>query len=291
MPGYLEVRCECPPQSAELIFYYISENMAPGGLEDLGSEDHPVARFFLADDENGEAQLLKFMQYLDTSGLVAADQLEQRLTSRSISEQDWLAEYQQKFGAVIVDDIVIKPSWDNAEFPDKQVILMDPKMAFGTGRHATTQLCLRQVRDDIRPGDRVLDFGCGSGILSILAAQLGAAKCHCIDNDPEAVEGALENVKLNAVADKLEIKPGSIEQVDKTAHYDLVVSNLIYKGLLEYYDQLEAAAKPDSVIILSGILGTQERPFMDFLQSRGVTNTTVTHLEEWSCIRIARGNR
>ncbi|MFH2056112.1 MAG: 50S ribosomal protein L11 methyltransferase [bacterium] len=290
MSGYLEVSCDCPAEAAELVCFFITENLAQGVVtEDVG--DRVAVRFYLPNDDTGQAAWAQFRQHLHATELLGVDEIEGKVTVRTIADADWLGDYEAQFGSVQVDDIVIKPSWDESDYSDKLVILMDPKMAFGTGRHETTKLCMRQVREDIRPGDRLLDFGTGSGVLSILAAKLGAAECLGIDNDPLAVENSTENAELNDVGDKFSVRLGSIEQVDKLGYYDVVVSNLIYEGLLQFYDRLAAAAKPNSVIILSGILVSQEESFLGFLRRRGVERATVARMNEWTCIRIAGGAR
>jgi ribosomal protein L11 methyltransferase len=288
--GYLEVSCDCPPEAAEQLCYYITENMARGLVTEDDGEQVTI-RFYLPQDDGGETSVRQFRDFLAESGLLGNSASANHVRVRPIAEIDWLNAYQRQFRSVIVDDIVIRSTWDDRDYPDKLEIVMDPRMAFGTGHHETTKLCLRQLREDLRPGHKLLDLGTGSGVLSILAAKLGAVECFCIDNDPEAAENAAENARLNQVADKLTVRLGSMELSEQQDYYDLVVSNLIYEGLLNLYDSLAAAAKPEGVIILSGILDTQEERFLQFLKNKGAEQVSVTRLNEWICVRIGKVGR
>ena len=155
---------------------------------------------------------------------------------RVVKEDDWATAWKKHYKPVRLGErIVIRPLWfDEVELqPDDIEIALDPGMAFGTGTHATTQLCLRALEDMLTPGLSVLDLGCGSGILSIAAAKLGASKVVAVDTDNIAVQATLENAEQNHVAESIEAFQGSLENLRTSARrFDFVVVNILAKVIL-----------------------------------------------------------
>ncbi|HEY8068504.1 MAG TPA: 50S ribosomal protein L11 methyltransferase [Burkholderiales bacterium] len=170
-----------------------------------------------------------------------------------VEEQDWVRRSQSQFGPVCVSDrLWIVPSWHTP--PDRAAIAvrLDPGLAFGTGSHVSTRLVLRFLEENVRRGDRVLDYGCGSGILAIVAAKLGAGEISAVDIDPQALETAAANANDNGVALQLaapeSLLPGT---------YDLVVANILAGPLIALEPLLAAYTRRDGRIALSGILESQ----------------------------------
>ena len=170
-----------------------------------------------------------------------------------VEEQDWVRRSQSQFGPVCVSDrLWIVPSWHTP--PDRAAIAvrLDPGLAFGTGSHVSTRLVLRFLEENVRRGDRVLDYGCGSGILAIVAAKLGAGEISAVDIDPQALETAAANANDNGVALQLaapeSLLPGT---------YDLVVANILAGPLIALEPLLAAHTRRDGRIALSGILESQ----------------------------------
>jgi len=205
------------------------------------------------------------------------------------SDRDWLAEWKKGFHAFeLVDGIYVVPSWLSAPADAKQVIWMEPGMAFGTGTHETTQLVasayFRLARKNRNP---VLDVGTGTGILAILAKQLGAKEVVAIDTDPEALRVAAENAARNEVT--LHISPAGIENLDGT--FDVVLANIIDGILSRIRDDLFAHVKRPGLLILSGILVEREDHFLDnFPLPEGASWGERTVKGDWVCRVVQIGD-
>jgi ribosomal protein L11 methyltransferase len=182
-----------------------------------------------------------------------------QLQVQTLDEADWANAWKAHYTVQRIGErVVIVPSWlDYTPETGDIVLNLDPGMAFGTGLHPTTQLCLRLLETHMHPSIRVLDVGTGSGILAIAAAKMGAATVDAIDNDPIAVQAAQENVDRNQCGDRVQVMDGSLgtgQQVDSAPGYHIVVANLISHVLLGLAENLAAAMRPDGLLITSGII-------------------------------------
>ena len=174
-------------------------------------------------------------------------------TLEDVAEQNWVQLTQSQFDPIQVNERMwIVPSWHDAPNPHAINIELDPGMAFGTGSHPTTRLCLEWLCDAVEPGAKVLDYGCGSGILGIAAARLGAADVLGVDIDDKAVEAARDNAERNGVSLRLQ---HSREALDAT--FDVVVANILTNPLCVLAPALSARVAPGGRIALSGVLDTQ----------------------------------
>jgi ribosomal protein L11 methyltransferase len=174
-----------------------------------------------------------------------------------LADQDWGEAWKRGLGAFSVGRVFIRPSWIQAAVPAGAVeVVLDPGMAFGTGTHPTTALCLAALSDllSARPGAAVLDVGTGSGLLAIAARKLGAARVRGNDNDPVAVEVARENAARNGAEVQLSTEP--LPAI--SGRYDLVVANILANTLVELAPELAAHTAPGGVAVVSGILAPQE---------------------------------
>jgi len=281
--GYLEVSIIIPNRYEELLSNYIIEEVAYGLVtEDLDDETKIICYILI---DNGPYEKLEAIKaFITEKNMLSADQLKDKLKSKKIKDIDWIAQYQKEFKSVIVDNLVIKTPWDDNSYPDKKVITLIPKMAFGTGKHETTQLCLRAVRSEVKPGMKILDLGTGSGILSIYAAMLGATEIYGVDNDPEAIPNAIENAALNNISeDVYSVSTGSMEQVTEVDYYDMVISNLIKEGILELFDRFVEVLKPGGTMILSGILDEQKSDMLEYFEKKISADIDTIQLNEWVC--------
>ena len=169
-----------------------------------------------------------------------------------VADEDWVRRSQAQFPPVEIGRrLWIGPSWHQPT-PGRITVHLDPGLAFGTGTHPTTQLVLRFLEKHVRGGERVLDYGCGSGILAIAAAKLGAAHVDGVDVDAQAVETACANARVNGV----ELRASLPEKL-AAGHYDIVVSNILAQPLVVLAPLLAARTKPAGRIALAGILETQ----------------------------------
>ncbi len=287
LAGYLEVSVKCDPTAEDIVTSFITESLAQGLVTEVSDDDFRV-KFYLPIADESRDKVESLGKYLVRCGVAAAEDLEGIITVRPIDDIDWIKSYQQSFESVIVDNIVIKSTWDQVNYGDKMQIVIEPKMAFGTGHHETTQLCMAQLQNDIKPGDKVLDLGCGSGILSVLAAKLGALACLGLDIDLAAIENAQENIALNGVSDRVTIQFGSMDKVTLIGYYDVVVSNLIKDEIYNLFENFMRCLKPGGILILSGILIEQEEEFVNFLRLKSTQGNQITRKNDWICCRVVK---
>lgn len=210
---------------------------------------------------------------------------------------DWVNNWKQYFHQFYVDDILIIPSWEEVkpEDEDKMVIHIDPGTAFGTGMHETTQLCIRQIRKYVTEDTKILDVGCGSGILGMLALKFGAAHSVGTDLDPCAIDATHENMEVNGIAkEKYEVMIGNIID-DKSVQdcvgyecYDIVVANILADVLVELTPVVVNQLKPGGIYITSGIIDDKEQTVVDAVKAAGLEVLDVTYQGEWVCVTARR---
>ncbi len=203
---------------------------------------------------------------------------------------DWVNNWKQYFHQFYVDDILIIPSWENVKPEDegKLVIHIDPGTAFGTGMHETTQLCIRQLRKYVTPQTKILDVGCGSGILGMLALKFGAAYSVGTDLDPCAITATHENMEVNQISDdQYEVMIGNIINdkavQDKVGYesYDIVVANILAEVLVELTPVIVNQLKPGGIYITSGIIDDKEQTVVECVKKAGLEVLEVTYQGEW----------
>jgi ribosomal protein L11 methyltransferase len=166
---------------------------------------------------------------------------------------------------------------------DELIIEMDPGMAFGTGTHPTTVLCIQALERIVQKGDRVIDVGTGSGILSIAAAMLKAESVHAYDLDPVAVESARLNVKLNKVSDTAEVKQNNLLD-GITGEHDVIVANILAEVILRFTSQAYNLLKDGGHFITSGIIGQKKQEVKEALEKAGFTIIEILSMEDWVSI-------
>jgi len=188
------------------------------------------------------------------------------ITSGETADEDWLNNWKKYFHPFTVDDILIKPTWEETpeDAGDKLLIEIDPGAAFGTGSHETTKLCTRALRRYIKKGDRVLDVGTGSGILSIIALRSGASYALGTDLDPSALTAARDNARVNHIRDcDFDIIDGNIIDDDAVRErvgggYDLVCANILAPAIIMLTDVIPAHIKSGGIFVVSGIIDSKE---------------------------------
>lgn len=174
-------------------------------------------------------------------------------TRETIAEQNWVQLTQSQFAPIRVSErLWIVPSWHDAPDPDALILVLDPGMAFGTGSHPTTRLCLEWLERSVTPGVSILDYGCGSGILAIAAAKLGATEVLGVDIDPQAVSAATDNAARNQVRARFE---DSTEAIG--GQFDIVVANILSNPLKALAPAIFGHVRPGGRLALSGILAEQ----------------------------------
>jgi ribosomal protein L11 methyltransferase len=203
----------------------------------------------------------------------------------AVIEKDWSLEWKKHYRPIRIGRrLRIVPSWmDPAPFARDLILRLDPGMAFGTGMHPTTQLCLETLEDRIRPGMDVIDLGCGSGILAIAAVKLGAGRALGVDTDPQAVRVARENVLLNGVESSVEVRPGSLpELLQEARSAPLVVANILAVVLREMLAAgLARIVQPRGRLVLSGILEDQSAGVETAIREAGLRVDQKLIRQDW----------
>jgi len=190
---------------------------------------------------------------------------------------------------------LICPSWLEPPDTDRLVMRLDPGVAFGTGTHPTTQLCLESLEMRVSKDSEavIADIGCGSGILSIGAVMLGAKQVYGVDVDPMAVKASRSNRDFNQLtAQQLVLGLGSVEQLaalsDQSLYFDGLVCNILAEVIVDLIPAMTAIAKPQAWGVLSGILLDQAKPIADTLEQNGWTVATLWRRKDWCCFNIRR---
>ena len=217
-----------------------------------------------------------------------------RVSSREVAEEDWAESWKEHFHVERFGErVVVVPSWRAYEpLPGDVVLTLDPGMAFGTGQHETTRMCLEQLELAVRPGMRVLDVGCGSGILSIAAAKLGAREVLAVDVGADCVRVTEENARANRVDGIVRAKRGSLGEAwpfeTPAAGFDVVVANIIARVIVELALSLAGALAARGRLIVSGVIGERERDVASALKAARMRIAGVRAVGEWRCIEAER---
>ena len=213
------------------------------------------------------------------------------LQVRTLREADWANAWKEYFFIHRVGErTVIVPSWREAEYqpnPDDVVLLLDPGMAFGTGLHPTTRLCLAAAEQLVTPGMRVLDVGAGSGILAIAAARLGASFVEAVEIEPVAASVCQENVERNGVVDVVHVTSGTLE-IAAAPRFDLVLANITTATLLQLHPVIASHVKPGGQAVLSGVLAERANELLAALHEAGWRHERTEQEQDWVAIRIRR---
>ncbi|KPN96907.1 50S ribosomal protein L11 methyltransferase [Lysinibacillus sp. ZYM-1] len=206
-----------------------------------------------------------------------------------VNEEDWATAWKQYYHPVKISErFTIVPTWEEYSpvSTDELIIELDPGMAFGTGTHPTTVMCLQGLEKVIKEGDTVVDIGTGSGVLSIGAALLGAKNVHALDLDEVAVRSAQENVALNKVEDKVAVFHGNLLDTVKEPA-DVVVANILAEIIMSFTDDAFTIVKPGGLYVTSGIIGAKRDDVKVALEASGFVIEEVLLMEDWVAI-IAR---
>ncbi len=253
--------------------------------------------FYLEEEEDKEAVLANVRAELEEMRAYA-NVGEGTIEESQTEDVDWVNNWKQYFHQFYIDDILIIPSWEEVkpEDEDKMIIHIDPGTAFGTGMHETTQLCIRQLRKFVNEDTTILDVGCGSGILGMLALKFGAKYSVGTDLDPCAIEATYENMEVNGITkDQYEVMIGNIiddkEVQDRVGYekYDIVVANILADVLVPLTPVILNQLKPGGIYITSGIIDDKEETVVNCVKEPGLEVLEVTYQGEWVSV-TARKN-
>ncbi len=282
---FVDILPDGPEDDGIAYLSFFVEEKEDGSLEVAGEKTTTEA--VLADVKQELEDLRQFMDIGE--GSVVVDETE---------DIDWINNWKQYFHQFHVDDILIKPSWEEVQPEDREKLLIqiDPGTAFGTGMHETTQLCIRQIKKYVTEDTVLLDVGTGSGILSIAALKLGARYACGTDLDPCAINAVKENMEVNGIPeDKYTVMLGNIiddkEVQDAVGYekYDMVVANILAEVLVPLTPVILAQMKPGALYITSGIIDDKEETVVEAVKKAGLEVLEVNHQGEWVSV-TARKN-
>ncbi len=267
-------------------------------LPDMGPDDGTAKVSFYLEDLSDLERIMREIE----EGLEELSQFvdvgARTITSSETEDKDWINNWKQYFKPFTVDDILIKPTWEDIPeaHRDKLLIQIDPGTAFGTGQHETTQLCIRQLKKYMTEGAKVLDVGTGSGILGITALKLGAGKVFGTDLDENAIAAVGENLKANHIAsDYFQAVQGNIiddEKIQKQAGYscyDIAAANILAPVIILLQKEIPLHLKKGGIFITSGIINTKEEAVKEALSAnRELEIVETTYQGEWVSITARR---
>ena len=274
------------------------EQMFVDILPDIPDDDGTAYLTFYLDEEEDVAPVLMNVRKELEDMRAFLDVGECTIEESETEDVDWVNNWKQYFHQFYIDDILVIPSWENVkpEDSDKMVIHIDPGTAFGTGMHETTQLCIRALKKYVTSETEILDVGCGSGILGMLALKFGAKHSLGTDLDPCAIDATHENMEVNGIRkDQYEVMIGNIID-DKAVQdavgyekYDIVAANILADVLVPLTPVIIHQMKPGAVYITSGIIEDKENVVVEAVKSAGLEVLEVNHQGEWVSV-VARKN-
>lgn len=266
---YVDETLEKLKEADTTVTCYLSDGS--GGLEQLASIRSSMQELKSLDKENRYGSL--------------------SVTSDSVKDEDWSEIWKQYFHPIPVGEkVLIKPSWETVDDPKgRTVFTVNPGMSFGTGSHPSTRFCIEEIEKHLHPDDTVLDLGCGSGILSIIALLLGAKDATAIDIDPNAVDVAYSNLALNGLGKENYHAFAADVLTDESVRndlgtYDLVIANIVADVIIALSAFVRKFMKPDGIFICSGIILERMDEVTAAFEAAGFTLLEVRKETDWACV-------
>jgi len=291
---WIEVSLTVPEELVQIVENQLSELGSVGNTEYIRKEDDdmeaatPVIKGYFSTSVETWAEKVEALRAFTSSlkALFPGSNIGE-IETRETSEDDW-QEWRRFFKPVLVSErVVIKPTWEGYQLKANELVVeIDPGMAFGTGTHETTRLCIQLLDNIIKGGETVFDVGTGSGILAIAAAKLGAASVLGIDNDERSVCVAAENVELNSVADVVGISGTPLSEIEGI--FDIVVANILAEDLIEMKKELLKRLERGGWLILSGILKTKAEMVIAAYNEEDAILERQIDDGEWSALLLKR---
>lgn len=303
---WAEISCTVPGEMTEAVADFLLDLTGNGvsienrtvdtfNINDLTEEPVKCVKGYLPVDKDLEAVVARISDFLATIGPDYPGFIHVPPTVTELRQEDWANSWKANFKPTRIGTrLVMKPSWEEYAPLEGDIVLeLDPGMAFGTGTHGTTRLCLEAVEqlvcaaDAFRHGNgEVLDVGCGSGVLAIAAALFGATAVTAIDIDPVAVAVTIENAAINGVADRISASITPLAELK--GEYAIVLANILAEDLVRMGGELVKRVMPSGYLVLSGILTEREQFVIDGFSALHLALQAVTRQDEWSCLVLRK---
>ncbi len=303
---WAEIICTVPEEMAESVADLLMELTGNGvsienrqvdtfNIDDIAREKLKSVKGYHPADDELDGVVERIGEYMAAIGPDYPGFAFVAPTVTLLHEEDWANSWKSNFKPTRIGRrLVMKPSWEDYSPKDGDIVLeLDPGMAFGTGTHGTTRLCLEAIEELVcaggafsRGNDRVLDVGCGSGVLAIAAVLFGAREVTAIDIDPVAVEVTLENAAVNGVSDRLSASTTPLVEI--VGEHAIVLANILAEELVKMSGELASRVAPAGYLVLSGILAEREQFVIDGFAHLPLTLQGVTRQDEWVCLVLRR---
>ncbi len=291
-PGWTELSLQVKPESGEDVADLLQEITDRGvtiepPIEALGPDEGYTL------DQSAPLRLIAYFQGALADGERAG--VLQRLTDRgfgdalaaepvwdTIREEDWAENWKEHYDIERTGRLVVRPAWREYTPVESEVMIsLDPGMAFGTGQHPTTRMCMLGMQDVLHPGDYVLDLGSGSGILAIAAVAFGARSVLATDIEEQAVKASTENAALNGMKDRITVREGSIDVVSDDGPFDIVFANINAAAVIALSQAIAAQMKPQAWLFAGGVIEEREAPARAALEAAGLRVERVMQESDW----------
>ena len=288
---WMKVAVQAAAECEEAITQILLAVGAQGVMLEGAGPARTVIAYLPEQAELSAAQLERQVRDLGRYGLSAGDA---RVSIEWVQDEDWAESWKRHYKPLPIGRrLLVKPAWVEVPRTDRHVIELDPGMAFGTGYHPTTALCLEALEEVVAPGVTVVDVGTGSGILAIAAALLGAGSVVAVDIDPQAVEAARQNCRRNGVDDRVWVAAGSAGSARALLagrRAQVVVANILADVIAEMAVDLHSLLVPGGTLVASGIIDHASESVRTSLAAAGFTLLDERARGEWRCLLAARDN-
>ena len=303
MKDYFEISVKINPNAIELVTEVFFERFECEGVVqaeekykdlELIETTNNIAKGYIrceeADFKPSEIQKVfdNAKEELKEEGFTDDELGEWTITAKKIINQDWSQKWKEHWKPTKASDhVIICPSWEECR-PGKNEILitLDPGSAFGTGTHATTQLCIQAIEKYVKQGDEIADIGTGSGILAITAVKFGATHAVAIDNDPLVIDVAQDNAQVNGVYNKIDFSCATADMLSE--QFDFVCANILHNVLAEIMGDLKNIMKPQGYMVLSGILDEKKDVVLEAIEQQGLKLIETLSQEQWVALVVQK---
>ncbi len=303
MKDYFEVAVKINPCAIELVTEIFFERFECEGvvqaeekykdLELIETTNNIAKGYIKYEEEDFSVEEIQKVfdhakEELKEEGFTDEELGEWSVSAKKIINQDWSRKWKEHWKPTKASEhVVICPSWEECTRKDGDILItLDPGSAFGTGTHATTQLCIQAIEKYLKKGDEVADIGTGSGILAIAAIKFGASHAIGIDNDPLVIDVAKDNAQMNCVFNKIDFSHATADMLNE--QYDFVCANILHNILAEIMGDLKNIMKPQALMVMSGILDEKKQMVLDAVEEHGLKVVEIMHQEQWVGIVVQK---